>query len=145
MSDELLVKARVTTASGWLDLMSGPYRLTGDALVEQGYTWRRSDVSNPFVDGTWTVSAVRENVVENLDVWVRCDTTGELAVAVRELQDAFSQLNYGLEVTFDNVTYYYRCYLADITIRAPRELRFSRMAQVNASIPRHPTYEMTVA
>ena len=145
MNEDLVVKARVTTPSGWLDLMSGPYHLSADALVESGYTWRRNDVTNPFVDGAWTVSAVRENVTEMLDVWVRCDTTAELAMAVKALQDVFGQLNYGLELTFDNVTYYYKCYLGDLVVKSPRELRFARMAQVTVSIPRHPTYEMTVA
>lgn len=138
MSDRLVVGCRVTTGGGWLDLMSGPYRLSADAFTEQGVTWRRSDVSSPFVEGTWTVNAVRENVTEQLDVWVRCSSTGDLAVAVEELLGALAQLNFGLELTFDDVRSFYQCYVADVTVKSPRELRFSRMAQVSAQVPRHP-------
>jgi len=144
VSDVLGVKCRVTTAGGWLDLMSGPYRLSGDAFGEQAQAWRRQDVANPFVEGTWTVGALRENVVEQLNVWVRGETTADTHKAVRELLEALSQLNYGLEVQFDDVKYFYQCYVADVSVKASRELRFARMAQVSASVPRHPNFESVV-
>lgn len=138
MTDSLLVGCRITTSGGWIDLMKPPYRLSADAFAEQQVSWRRSDVSSPFVEGSWTVNAVRENVTETLDVWVRCEDTSALAVAVEELLAALSQLNYGIELTFDNVRSFYQCYVADVAVKSPREFRFSRMAQVSAQVPRHP-------
>lgn len=139
--DVLPVRCRITIAGGWLELQDGPYRLSSTAFGEQATTLRRSEVSNPFVEGSWTVNAVRENVVEQLDVYVRSDTAAETHAATLRLQDALGQINFGLEVTFDGVEYFYRCYCADMTVRTPREFRFSRMAQVSAQVPRNPGYE----
>lgn len=138
MSEYLPVACRISVAGGWLDLMSGPYRLSAEAFTEQATSWRRSDVANPFVDGTWTVMATRENVVEQLDVYVRGVSTQETSGAVEALLGALAQVNFGLEVTFDKVASFYQCYVADVVVKTPRELRFARMAQVSAQVPRHP-------
>lgn len=145
MSGDLLVGCRLTVPGGWLDLMSGPYRLSADAFTEQETTWRRSEVASPFVEGSWTVNAVRENVTEQLDVWVRGVDTAGTSRAVQALLDALAQLNFGLEVTFDSVTAFYQCYVADVSVKTPRELRFSRMAQVSALVPRHPVARLVEA
>lgn len=134
----LPVACRITTPGGWLDLMAGPYRLSADAFVEQQVTWRRSDVTNPFVDGAWTVMALQENVVEQLDVWIRGETTAQTNAAKDALLAALSQLHFGLEVTFDKSIAYYQCSVADVVVKSPRELRFARMLQVSASVPRQP-------
>lgn len=138
VNDILPVACRITTPGGWLDLMDGPYRLSADAFVEQQITWRRNDVTNPFVDGAWTVMALKENVVEQLDVWIRGATTAQTTAAKEALLDALAQLNFGLEVTFDTSIAYYQCSVADVVVKAPRELRFARMLQVSASVPRQP-------
>lgn len=144
MSD-IDIKCRVTTPGGWLNLMEGPYRLTGDAFAEDSVTWRRQEVQNAFVEGSWLVNAVRENVTSAVDVWVRCDTHADLAKALEDLRAAFCQINYGLEFTVEGVTYYYRCYAADYSIQTGREFRASRMAKFAAQVPRHPIYEVKVA
>lgn len=141
MSD-IDIKCRVTTPGGWLDLMDGPYTLTGEAFVEDAVTWRRQEVQNPFVEGAWLVNAVRDNVTSAVDVWVRCDTNVELSVALETLREAFCQINYGIEFTVEGVTYYYRCYAADYTISTGREFRASRMAKFAAQVNRHPIYEV---
>ena len=139
------IKCRMTTEGGWLDLMSGPYRLSAEAFVEESLTWRRAEVSNPFVDGSWLVSAVKDNVTSAVDVYVRGATTSETSRAVNALKAAFSQMNYGIEFTVDDVTTFYQCYASDFSVKTPRELRFSRMAQFSAQVPRQPVPETTVA
>lgn len=139
--ENLPVKCRITTAGGWLDLMDGPYRLSATAFGEQAFAQRRSDVTNPFVNGSWTVNSTLENVTEQLDVYIRADTAVAVQQAVADLQRALWQVNFGLEVVFDGVRYFYQCYCADLSVKTPREFRFSRMAQVSAQVPRHPTYE----
>jgi hypothetical protein len=139
------IKCRVTTEGGWLDLMAGPYRLSAEAFVEEALTWRRAEVSNPFVDGSWLVSAVKDNITSAVDVYVRGETTAVTANAVEALKAAFGQINFGIEFTVDDVTYFYKCYASDYTVKTPRELRFSRMAQFSAQVPRHPVAETLVA
>ena len=144
MSD-IDIKCRVTTPGGWLDLMSDPYKLTADAFSEEALQWRRQEVKNTFVDGSWLVSATRENITTNVDIWARCATSKDLAFAIERLKEAFSQINYGLEFTVEGVTYYYRCYAADFSVQTSREFRASRMAKFAAQVPRHPIYEVKAA
>jgi hypothetical protein len=110
--------------------------------VESSLTWRKQEANNPFVDGTWVVNATKENITSVVDVYVRGESTMEATNALKALRDAFSQLNYGIEFTIDDVVYYYRCYVADFSIKTPREFRFSTMAQFSAQVPHDPNYEI---
>lgn len=140
---DLAISCRLTTPNGWLDVNDGVYRLAADAFGESATTWRRREASNPFVEGTWTVSAVRENMTEQLSVWVRGDYAEQTSAAVQELLDALGQRNFGLEVTFDGITRFYTCFVADARVLANGPMRVARMAQVIADIPRHPVYTET--
>lgn len=142
MSD-IAISCRLTTPNGWLDINDGVYRLASDAFGESATVWRRREASNPFVEGTWTVSAVRENVTEQLSVWVRGEFVEQTSAAVQELLDALGQRNFGLEVTFDGVQRFYTCFVADARVLASGPMRASRMAQVVAEIPRHPVFTET--
>jgi hypothetical protein len=138
----VIIKCRVTTPGGWLDLMAEPYRLSAEAFVESSLTWRKQEASNPFIDGTWVVNATRENITSLVDVYVRGESTKVTAEAIKALKDTFSQLNYGIELTIDDVVYFYRCYVADFSVKTPREFRFSTMAQFSAQVPHDPNVEM---
>lgn len=138
----MIYKARITTPGGWLDLMADPYRLAADSFVDETLTWRKQEVTNPFVDGTWVVNATKENITSVVDVFVRTDSTLETAMAVKALRDVFSQVNYGIEFLIDDVVYFYRCYVADYSVKTPREFRFSTMAQFTAQVPHDPNFEI---
>jgi hypothetical protein len=138
----MIYKCRITTPGGWLDLMTDPFKLSAEAFVESSLTWRKQEANNPFVDGTWVVNATKENITSVVDVYVRGETTAETTASLKALRDAFGQLNYGIEFTIDDVVYYYRCYVADYTIKTPREFRFSTMAQFSAQVPHDPNYEI---
>lgn len=138
----MIIKCRMTTDSGWLDLMSDPYKLSSESFVDESMTWRKQEVSNPFVDGTWVVNATKDNLSSIVDVYVRGSTTMQTRLAIEALKAAFSQINYGIEFTNDDVVMYYKCYVADYSIKTPREFRFSTMAQFTATVPMDPNYEV---
>lgn len=140
----MIVSARISTPDDWLELNTGLYRLQADSFADSSTTWRRNSVTNPFVEGTWTVNALRENVQETLSVWVKGDGVTSTLQAVEALKTAFSQLTYLLEVTFDAEMYTYHCQVADCQVLASRELRHAGIAQVVLSIPRHPAYTLVV-
>ena len=140
---DLNISCRMTTPNGWLELNDGVYRLSAEAFGEAETTWRRVEASNPFVEGTWTVSAVRENITENLSVWVRGSFPELTSAAVQELLNALAQRNFGLEVTFDGVTRFYTCFVSDATVSTSGPMRVARMAQVVAQVPRHPVFTET--
>ena len=142
---DLDISCRLTTPNGWLEVNGGKYRLSADAFNSSATTWRRREASNPFVEGTWTVSAVRENISEQLSVWVRGDTPEQTSACVQELLDALAQRNFGIEVAFDSVTRFYTCFVADAQVSMTGPMRVARMAQVTAEVPRHPVYTETPA
>lgn len=61
--------------------------------------------------------------------------TSQTAAAAEALKAAFSQINFGIEFGVDDVISFYQCYASDFTVKTPRELRFSRMAQFSAQVP----------
>lgn len=138
MRIDIDVSCRVTTPNGWLELNKGIYRISTGAFEEQAQTWRRTNVANPFVEGQWTVNALRENVTEQLIVWVRGGTAAETSKGELAVVDALSQMNYGIELTVDGVKAYYTCYVADISVRRTQEFRASKMCQITAQVPRDP-------
>ena len=140
MSD-LAVSCRISTPSGWLDVNDGVYRLGKDAFAAQSTTWRRQEAANPFVEGSWTVAAVRENVVEILSVWVRGTTATPAWQAVAALTEAVSQRNFAIEFTVDGVRRTYTCNMAEYQVQATTELRVAGMAQVIAQVPRSPVFD----
>ena len=58
----MIISARISTADDWLELNSGLYRLHADSFADSSTSWRRDEVTNPFVEGSWTVNALRDNV-----------------------------------------------------------------------------------
>lgn len=134
------LECRVSTAGDWLHLNEGIYRLTADSFEDEATTWRRTDVSNPFVEGSWTVNALRENVMESLSIWVRGDRYTTTAQGVEILKTVFSQINYVLQAAFDGERRTYTCYVGDFSVNATRELRHAKVAKFTVQIPRHPAY-----
>jgi len=136
----LEVACRVTTQSGWLDINSGVYTLGRDSFASEGTTWRRQEAANPFVEGSWTVAAVRENTVVNLTVFIRGTEATPTFVALQALTDAISQRNFVIEFTVNGVKRTYTCNMGEFQVQLTTELRSSSMAQVIAQIPRNPSF-----
>jgi len=142
---EIAIGCRVTTPGGWLDLMSGPYQLAGDAFAEESVQWRRQEVASPFVEGSWLVNAVRDNASTQVAVWVRGGDAAGTQAATQVLKDAFSQINYGIEFTVNGAKTYYQCYAADFSVQSSREFRFSSMVKFVAQVSYHPVPEVSVS
>lgn len=142
----MIISCRISTAADWLELNSGPFRLEGESFAEEATTWRKDDIDNPFVEGTWTVNALRENVVETLNIWVRGDAAYADALTtsrgLETLKAVFSQPNYLIEFNQDGELYTYVCQVADFSISRTREFRHEGIAKFSAQIPRHPVYTL---
>lgn len=144
MTSLTYLQARVSTPTDWLYLNSGVYRLHADSFAESAETWRKDEVDNPFVEGSWTVNALRENVTETLSVWVKDSSLRTTLLAAEVLRDAFRQRNYTLEATFNDLRCTYTCYVADSSVNVQREFRHAGMALVTFTIPRHPVFTQEV-
>jgi len=134
------VAARINTPYGWLYLGEGTqYRIAAGSFEDKQVSFRRSEVTNPFVEGTFVVNALRENVTESLSVWVEDRESLLLADAVESLGAALSQVTFTMQVQLRSDVYTWNAYASDYTVSSKREFLHARIAQVNAEIPRDPS------
>lgn len=141
MTGNVTVAARIGTKYGWLYVGEGTqYRIAAGSFEDQSVSFRRSEVTNPFVEGTFVVNALRENVTESLQVWVEDRPRLPLQDAVEALAAAVSQVSYVMQVQIRSDVFTWNCYAADYSVVTKREFIHARMAQVSAEIPRHPAH-----
>lgn len=137
--DDLTVSCRVSVPGGWLDINDGKtYRLTAEALAGTTRTWRRQDVASPFIDGTYTVNAVLENIVMPISVYVYGADHGDMVRKLELLIEAFEQFDYVVLIIRGESTQGWRCQLSDSTVDTRREFQHARMAMVTFQVPCHP-------
>lgn len=139
MSDQIIVAARISTPYGWLYLGHGTqYRIAAGSLENQQTTFRRSEVTSPYVEGTYVINALRENVTESLNLIVEPRNTLSLADATRAVGAALCQVRYTVQVQVRRDIWTWQAYAADHTVSTKREFLHARLAEVKAEIPRDP-------
>jgi hypothetical protein len=119
--------------------------LGAESFGDRQTSFRRSEVSSPYVEGTFVINALRENVTETLDVIVEDREGLRLADAVSALTSALCQVRYTMQVQVRRDVWTWNAYAADHSVQTKREFVHARLAQVRAEIPRDPnvTYEYT--
>lgn len=140
MSTPLDIDCTITAPSGTLDLNNpGVYKLHSEALGEKQVQHRKQVAKNPYVEGEYVVSSVRENVTEPVAVWVYGSTESLLRARITALTDAFDQIQYQLVFRHEDSTETWTCQTADYTITRGYELRHAKHALIRAQVPRRPT------
>lgn len=144
VSMDLDLSAKVAGPSGWVDLEDGLYySLHAESFGESGTSWRKKDLNADWIEGSYTVSAVRENVTETVSVWVRGETHFEFRTKVEDLITCFSQLNYLFMKRIEDVAEYWTCPSpADYTIRTQHEYIHARIGVFAAQVIRLPTVQI---
>lgn len=139
----LSIGARITTPTGWLDLNDRTsYQLEASSFGDRAVSWRKREVASDYVEGSFLVNAVRDNITEKLAVWVRGETHYDLARNRERLEEALCQLTYRLSFRTSDVTRYWEATVADYSVNTQREFLHSCIALVSATIPRHPVEEI---
>lgn len=133
---------RILSDGVWIELNVAPYQVAGDALASRSVQQRRIEAKNPFLEGTYTVSALRENVMETISVYVRGANAFEVHQGVRRLCEALDQRKFRMQLEFDGAVHQWSCMAADYQVESQREFIHARMAKVVAQVPRHPVEEV---
>lgn len=139
------VSARISTPFGWLEVNYGPYELHRSSFGETQRTMRRTQTTNPFVPGTFTVNAVPDNVTETLAVWVTGDSHYEMDVALQTLIEALEAPSFLMEKRVEDSLEMWWCFSADVQIQTQAEYLHARKALVNAQVPRLPQVQRSMA
>lgn len=128
----------------WLIVNDGQtYRVAKGSFENSAVQFRRDDVTNAFLEGKYTINALRENVTETLAVYVYGSTHAEVMSAVKSLTDAVSQIRFYMEINIGNVVKGWNCYASDYTVNITHELLHAKMALVNVQIVRDPVETIT--
>jgi hypothetical protein len=123
----------------WIDLNDGDtYKIAKGSFENSAVQFRRDEVENPFLEGKYTINALRENVTEEVVVYVYGGNTMSTAEAVRNLTDAVSQTRYRMEITIEDARRSWWCYASDYTVTTTIEFMHARMAEVKIQVIRDP-------
>jgi hypothetical protein len=137
---------RITGSQGWINLDDHErYIVTADSFANSQTTWRRTQVQGPYVAGKFTVSAVPDQVTENVGVYVLGVSQADLQQNLADLIDAVSQPYFQLLWSMDEASYTWDCDTADYSIEYTTATLFARQLTVKLQIPRNPLVTMGVA
>lgn len=143
---ELNVGAEIETPTGWLALedLAGGYELHTDSFAARQIQARKIEAEGDWVEGSYTVRAVRGNVTEAVGVYVHGADPYQLAVRLQALTDGLEQLQYRFRFTIGNLRESWVCQYGEYNIEANQPLRLATLAIVRCTIPRLPTlvYEL---
>lgn len=128
----------LTVPNGVLSLNSDPYKLASDSFATESVTFRRTEVSNPHLEGTYLVNALRENVTTQVSVWVTGATRDELVPALRTLCDAFGQVRFNAQLVVDGHSQIWSCYASDYVVSTQREFMHASRAKIDVNLIRDP-------
>lgn len=139
MEPLLTLSVTVSTPTGTLELNDRVvYRVADGSFADQSVTKRRTEAPNPFLEGTFVVNALRDNVTETLKVYVYGSTHAEFAAAMAELKEAFDQARFAVVKTVEGQVTTWSCYSSDYQMSTQREFVHSRMGLLSVSLLRHP-------
>ena len=145
--NRLQLACKIETPTGWLDLEDDEhYELHSDSLAQRAISWRKQQVTSPYVEGTYTTAAVKESVTENLVVTVRATDQLELAQLIQALTDGLDQMSYQVMVSVNGLVEYWTCVEpAEYTIEMQHEFRHAMIGVVRANVIRLPTLTYAAA
>lgn len=123
----------------WLDLNDkSSFVVAKGSFETTSVQFRREEVKNPFVEGTYVVNALRDNLTTSLIVRVQGDRTYDTQFAIQQLTSALSQVTFKMIVIIDGAKRIYDCYASDFSVKTPQEMMHSRFATVEAEISHSP-------
>lgn len=101
-------------------------------------TWQREQVTSQFVEGDFTVSRRRGNVMETVTLEVLGDNQAQLQTNLAELIAAFKQDSFTLTTTFNGTSYAWACEAADYQVLWSGPRMVANQIQVQFQVPRKP-------
>lgn len=142
---DLTMSMQVSTPYEWLELNDGQdLVLAKETFSEATVGKRKTDATNPYLEGSFTVSALREEVMETVAIYVYGISHFDMLTKVRVITDAFDQPYYRLIINIEeNAWQVWQCNSANYRIDTSQELLHAKMAKVTLEVPRHPEVQLT--
>lgn len=140
MPNFLTVKIEFEDVHGnWIDFSNGTtYKVGKGTLENSAVTFRRDEVTNSFIEGKFTVNALRENITEAIVIYAYGNTIAGLKTSVDALTSILGQTSFQARVTLENSQRLWRCWASDYTVNITNELYHNRQAIINIQLQRLP-------
>lgn len=128
-----------TGTSTYLELNNKTeYTVANGSFENQAVQHRRKTATSPFVEGEYVVSSLRNNVTEQLNVYVNGATQYASRLSLKSLQAALEQPSFTVVRTVDNWKTTWSCYASDYTMQASKPLIHAKMVLVQIQLLRDP-------
>lgn len=121
-----------------LEINDGTTYIVTDRVNPGAVSWRREQVTSPYVDGAVTVSRAKEIVEGQIVVDVLGATQGAVQNSIATLIDAFTQDQFELTFSMDGTIYKWQCEAADYIVNWDRVRFINRKVSVGFQFPRQP-------
>lgn len=131
-----------------VDVAGVGYLLHADTRNARAVQWRKQTVENNWVEGSFDVSAVRQNIIENLWVWVYGSSHDDCERKITALTNVVSQQSFNatwLEstTTGTQTQEVWSCSWSEFTVETQREYHYANMALVKINLNRRPRVTRT--
>lgn len=144
--DGLDFSVKIQGAGGWFDLEDGRhYAVHGDSFANYSMTYRTTLANSPWLEGSYPIGQVRENVTEPLVVWTRGETANEERIYREKLISAVEQLSWMLMVRYEDVAEYWQCWGSEYAVERQREFVHARISVVRITVSRLPAKQIVDA
>ena len=130
----LFTYGAISTPNGPLEISTGLYSIADGTMEVVGTTFRKIEASSAFYEGSWVVSALRENTEWPLNIWVRGANLGEAYPAAQEIGKALAQNVYTVTLQLGNYLFAKTCFAADHSLEASKPLLHASVIQVKAQM-----------
>jgi hypothetical protein len=140
---DLDVSLQLMTPGGWLELEDpdNGYELHKDSFATRSVSHRKQEAASDWIEGSYTARSVRENVVEEIVVWVSGATHFVMDARVDALLAGLEQLSYPVIRRTTDLQETWSCTVADYTIETSQEYSMATLALVRAKVPRLPAVD----
>lgn len=140
MADLDLVVVIGVSGEASLDLTAHPYDLHAESLTEVRTSFRRKEVTNPHVEGSYLLHAERENQRVPLVVWVQHDEGwAATKAAYKALESVLQQDDFKVAVIESGQFEEWDCMASDYTLSIEQAYRHTGLALIRAQVVRLPT------
>ena len=138
------IEIQNSSNSTWLNVSDGTtYRINKSTFEESSVTLRRDEVTNAFVEGKFLVNALRENITEQVDIYVYGLTTPALKTSIDAVTALINQIQFNVRVTLDGSQRLWNCFASDYSVNVPSEFFLNRQALIKIQLQRLPTETVT--
>lgn len=149
----LAASVQVTGPSGVIECEDpdNGYELHGDSFATQSFTHRNTEISGPWIEGTYASDSVRDNTVEALVVWVDGNSPDAepshflFRTRLNALMACFDQLSYKVLRTIGDAVETWDCEVSDYTVETQQEFLTATVGVLRVQLSRRPAAPITQA